>query len=86
MSEEPRAVQHLRRLKINANKYMAVLENDPENEKAASRLQDMLRGIELAEVEAAAAHIKEKQSQGGVLIKVPVQHFAIKPTEPAVSE
>ena len=86
MSNEPRAVQHMRRLQINANKYMAVLKNDPDNKQAAARLQDMLRGIELVQFEAAAAAVKKKHAQGGVHIEVPVQQFAIKLAEPAVSE
>ena len=65
---------------------MAFVESDHDNEQAERRLQDMLRGIELVQFEAGAAAVKKKHAQGGVHIEVPVQQFAIKPAEPAVSE
>ncbi len=86
MADEPRSVQRLERIKINANKYMKVLEKDPDNENAQKRLQDMLRGIELLQFQAAADAVKDKHKKGGVHIKVPVMRFELKSDAPAVSE
>lgn len=86
MADEPRSVQRLDRIKRNANKYMKVLKNDPDNKNAQKRLQDMLRGIELLEFEAAAEEAKSKHAKGGVHIKVPAMHFTLKADPPAVSE
>ncbi len=85
MADEPRSMQRLERIKINANKYMAVLKLDPNNENAQKRLQDMLRGIELIQFEAAADAVKEKHAKGGVHIEVPPTKFKLKSDKPAVA-
>jgi len=89
MSNEPREVQRLERLKINANKYMKLIEENPDSDQMklwSARLQDMLRGIELLVHEAAAAKVKAEQKDGGVHIKVPAAHFELKSDTPSVAE
>ncbi len=86
MADEPRSVQRLERIKKNANKFMAILEKDPDNKQAQTRLQDMLRGIELLQFQAAAEAVKDKHAKGGVHIKVPVMRFELKSSTPAVQE
>ena len=83
---EPREVQRLERMKVNANKYMSALEANPNDKNAAKRLQDMLAGIELCQFEAAAATVKEEQKKGGVHIEVPAAHFALKKLPPVAVE
>ncbi len=83
MADDPREIQRLERMKVNANKFMAILDKDPDNEQAAKRLQEMLQGIELCQFEAAAAAVKEKQKKGGVNIEVPVVRFEVKSHSPA---
>ncbi len=91
MANEPRVVQRLERIKINANKYMALIANNPDDERVPQwnvRLQDMLRGIVVLEHEAAAAELKAKQAEkpGGVHIKVPLAQFTLKTDAPSVAE
>ena len=87
---EPREVQRLERMKQNANKYMALIEADPDNEMVSrwnDRLQDMLRGIQVLELEVTAAKLKEEQKKpGGVHIEVPVGNFKLKSDTLSVAE
>ncbi len=90
VAEEPRPIQRLRRMKISANKFMDRIADHPKHEKVlvwTKRLQELVAGISVAEHEAAAAEVKKEQKKGGVNIKVPVHHFAVKSNEPeAVAE
>ncbi len=91
MANEPRVVQRLERIKINANKYMALIEANPDDERIPqwnTRLQDMLRGIVVLEHEAAAVELKAKQAEnpGGVHIEVPLAQFTLKQNVPSVAE
>ncbi len=86
MADEPRAVQSLERLKISANKFMARIKADSSDTRASELLQEKLRDIELVQLEAAAAEVKEKQKKGGVNIKVPVHDFSVKPRTPVTPE
>jgi len=90
MSNEPREVQRLERLKQNANKYMKLIDENPDSSSLPiweNRLQDMLRGIEVLKHEVAVAILKQEEKQpGGVHIQVPAAHFALKPLVPGVTE
>ena len=86
---EPREIQRLERMKQNANKYMDLIERHPTHENVKrwqKRLQDMLAGIELTELEAAAVILKSKQATGGVHIEVPAHQFKLKSTTPSMAE
>lgn len=87
MAEEARAIQRLRRMKFAANKKMDLLANHPKHPKASrwtERLKELTGSIAIAEHEAAAAVVKAELAKPGVEIKVPVKHFAVDVTEPAV--
>jgi len=84
---EPREIQRLQRMKINANKFMDRIAVHPEHDKVPAwtkRLQDLVAGIAITEHEAAAAAVKKELAKEGVEIKVPVKHFAVAATEPVV--
>lgn len=85
---EPRAIQRLQRMKIMANKKMDQIADHPKHRKAlrwVERLKELVAGIAIAEHEAAAAQVKAELAKPGVEIKVPVKHFAVDVSEPAVS-
>jgi len=90
MAHEPREAQRLERMKQNANKYMALIEKNPDDKMVPrwnERLQDMLRGIKVLIHEVAAAKLKEEQKKpGGVHIEVPVGAFILKSNTPSVAE
>lgn len=90
MANESREAQRFERLKQNANKYMALIENNPNDEMVSrwnERLQDMLRGIQVLVHEIAAAELKAEQSKpGGVHIEVPVGKFILKSDTPSVAD
>ena len=87
---EPREVQRLERMKQNANKYMALIKNNPDGVEVPhwnERLQDMLRGIQVLIHEVAAAELKKEQKKpGGVHIEVPVGQFILKSDTPSVAD
>lgn len=87
MAEEAREIQRLHRMKVNANKFMDRIEKHPEHEKIpvwSKRLKELTGGIAVAEHEAAAAAVKAELEKPGVEIKVPVKHFAVEESAPAV--
>jgi len=87
MVDEPREVQRLHRMKVNANKFMDRIAVHPEHSKISvwtKCLKDLVAGIAIAEHEAAAAQVKQELAKEGVEIIVPVKHFAVEATEPAV--
>ncbi len=90
MANEPREVQRLERMKQNANKYMALIENNPDHEMVPrwnERLQDMLRGIKVLVLEVEAAKLKAEQTKpNGVHIEVPVGAFILKSDTPSVAD
>ena len=90
MTDEPREVQRLERMKINANKYMALIKDNPDDKLVPNwnkRLQDMLRGIQVLVHEAAAAKLKAEQKKpGGVHIEVPLGLFQLKSDTPFVAD
>ncbi len=86
---EPREVQRLDRMMQNANKFMDRIAAHPEHEKVprwTECLKELVLGIEVAEHEAAAAKVKQKQKTGGVDIQVPAHHFVRQSDEPVVAE
>lgn len=88
MANEPRAVQQLERMKINANKYMDRVTNFPDHpsiDRWKERLQEMLQSIQIFEHEAKAAAVRLNQKAGGVNIEVPATHFALKSSVPEVA-
>jgi len=86
---EAREVQRLERMKINANKYMQLIDENPDSLSLSiweDRLQDMLRGIKVLALEVETALLKKEPKPGGVHIKVPAAHFELKALTPEVAE